>query len=552
MPGDAIWKALVNFETAPLREGATQLLGALGLKSERIINADYFDGSPDTFLREFSQTHESLTDAQRQAWCRLIYRLSFLFQITEEDICLSPSDGNSEGIVAHSIVFVAADIRYTPYLTQGELVPIVQTLNILSQPVICLFRYKNKMAIAATAQRQHKIQPEKDAFIRSGVTMNIHLTRTQSRHKDFFLKWRRIITSGLPATFGDVVAHAAFVQDKKRLEHLCERSDAPVALCSYLEKVSQWPLLTKSQEQELARNMQSKEQDKFICSNLRLVIWVARKYLNVSNLDLLDLIQEGNLGLMKALEKYDYKLGYKFSTYATCWIRQAITRAIADQDRTIRVPVHRIETIRKLKRLQRQILRKTGHEASAIELAEKTEMLEEKVHEVIEMAEEQKISIDDNTGLYVENTAERTVSTARNEILDTLNNACLEVHKAMKLIEEKLISFEFLTGNNEVPHARGFVDDNISTSLDEFANSLIRKKVVARLLDNLKPREADVIRMRFGIYKDKDYTLEEIGTQFGLTRERIRQIEAKALKKLRHLTCSSHLRNFLAMTGAYY
>ena len=267
----------------------------------------------------------------------------------------------------------------------------------------------------------------------------------------------------------------------------------------YIRAANEYPMLTAEEEKELAERLYYHEDldaaKKLILSHLRFVIHVARGYSGYG-LPQADLIQEGNIGLMKAVDKFEYRRGYKFSTYATWWIRQAITRSIADQARTIRIPVHMIETINKLNRISRQMLQEMGREATPEELAERMGMPEDKIRKVLKIAKEP-------------------------------------------------ISMETPIGDDDDSHLGDFIEDSTLELPLDSATAQSLKAATHEVLEGLTPREAKVLRMRFGIDMNTDHTLEEVGKQFDVTRERIRQIEAKALRKLRHPSRSETLRSFL-------
>ena len=288
---------------------------------------------------------------------------------------------------------------------------------------------------------------------------------------------------------------------KLELVRIGEYTDDIKHLQSRLLAFEQEYGLTISEIKDINRQMSIGEakarraKKEMVEANLRLVISIAKKYTN-RGLQFLDLIQEGNIGLMKAVDKFEYRRGYKFSTYATWWIRQAITRSIADQARTIRIPVHMIETINKLNRISRQILQETGREATPEELAEKMELSEDKIRKVLKIAKEP-------------------------------------------------ISMETPVGDDDDSHLGDFIEDNNIESPIDCATAEGLREATLEILETLTPREAKVLRMRFGIEMNTDHTLEEVGKQFDVTRERIRQIEAKALRKLRHPSRSEKLRSFL-------
>lgn len=272
--------------------------------------------------------------------------------------------------------------------------------------------------------------------------------------------------------------------------------DDPVRM--YLKEIGKIPLLDADKEMELAEKISHGDEhakNQLVEANLRLVVSIAKRYVG-KGMFFLDLIQEGNLGLIKAVDKFDYQKGYKFSTYATWWIRQAITRAIADQARTIRIPVHMVETIHKVSRYSRQLLQELGHEATADEIAEKMGMSADRVREILKIAQDP-------------------------------------------------VSLETPIGEEEDSHLGDFIEDNDSPAPAETASySLLRKQLCA-VLHTLTPREEHVLKLRFGLEDGRTRTLEEVGKEFDITRERIRQIEAKALRKLRHPSRSKRLKDYL-------
>ena len=298
-----------------------------------------------------------------------------------------------------------------------------------------------------------------------------------------------------------IEAEALEVSDKQ-LEEEYENAklDDPVRM--YLKEIGKIPLLTPEEEFEVAKDLVSEDEKardaarkRMSEANLRLVVSIAKRYVG-RGMQLLDLIQEGNLGLMKAVEKFDYTKGYKFSTYATWWIRQSITRAIADQARTIRIPVHMVETINKVLRTSHSMVQSLGREPTTQEIADELHMDLQKVEEILKIAQEP-------------------------------------------------VSLETPIGEEEDSHLGDFIQDDEASQPSEEASYTLLREQLEEVLSTLTPREEQVLRMRFGLVDGKPHTLEEVGKEFDVTRERIRQIESKALRKLRHPSRSKKLRDFL-------
>lgn len=281
-------------------------------------------------------------------------------------------------------------------------------------------------------------------------------------------------------------------------KYMGKTSDVNDPVKMYLKEIGKVPLLTREEEIELAKRIENGDEaakKKLAEANLRLVVSIAKKYIG-SGMSFLDLIQEGNLGLIKALDKFDYTKGYKFSTYATWWIRQSITRAIADQGRTIRIPVHMIENINKLIRIQKQLIQELGREPYPEEIAKIMKMDVDKVRDIMKIA-------------------------------------------------QKPISLDTPVGEEENSQLGDFIEDeNIDTPVDIATHTLLREQLI-HVMETLTPREQEVLRLRFGLDDGRTRTLEEVGVKFNVTRERIRQIESKALRKLRHPSRSKQLKGYL-------
>ena len=326
------------------------------------------------------------------------------------------------------------------------------------------------------------------AGIEIDVSDVLDLIGTADMDNPTLSEMQAIEDEGLPADLDEPEALPEDVENAKL--------DDPVRM--YLKEIGRIKLLTPEEEQEIAKKMAEGDEDarkRMSEANLRLVVSIAKRYVG-RGMQLLDLIQEGNLGLMRAVEKFDYTKGFKFSTYATWWIRQAITRAIADQARTIRIPVHMVETINRVLRTSHSMVQKLGREPTTKEIADELHIEESKVEEVLKIAQEP-------------------------------------------------VSLETPIGEEEDSHLGDFIQDDEASQPSEEASYTLLREQLEEVLSTLTPREEQVLRMRFGLTDGKPHTLEEVGKEFDVTRERIRQIESKALRKLRHPSRSKKLRDFL-------
>ena len=326
------------------------------------------------------------------------------------------------------------------------------------------------------------------AGIEIDVSDVLDLIGTADMDNPTLSEMQAIENEGLPADLDEPEALPEDVENAKL--------DDPVRM--YLKEIGRIKLLTPEEEQEIAKKMAEGDEDarkRMSEANLRLVVSIAKRYVG-RGMQLLDLIQEGNLGLMKAVEKFDYTKGYKFSTYATWWIRQSITRAIADQARTIRIPVHMVETINRVLRTSHSMVQKLGREPTTKEIADELHIEESKVEEVLKIAQEP-------------------------------------------------VSLETPIGEEEDSHLGDFIQDDEASQPSEEASYTLLREQLEEVLSTLTPREEQVLRMRFGLTDGKPHTLEDVGKEFDVTRERIRQIESKALRKLRHPSRSKKLRDFL-------
>lgn len=355
--------------------------------------------------------------------------------------------------------------------------------------------------------KQFRLVPKQFDYLVNSMRVMMDRVRTQERLimklcvEQCKMPKKNFITLFTGNETSDTWFNAAIAMNKPWSEKLHDVSEEVHRALQKLQQIEEETGLTIEQVKDINRRMSIGEakarraKKEMVEANLRLVISIAKKYTN-RGLQFLDLIQEGNIGLMKAVDKFEYRRGYKFSTYATWWIRQAITRSIADQARTIRIPVHMIETINKMNRITRQVLQETGQEPDPSELAEKMQIPEDKIRRILKIAKEP-------------------------------------------------ISMETPIGDDEDSHLGDFLEDTETEAPAETAQNENLEEAIKQVLDSLTPREAKVLRMRFGIEMSSDHTLEEVGKQFDVTRERIRQIEAKALRKLRHPSRSDKLKSFI-------
>lgn len=364
---------------------------------------------------------------------------------------------------------------------------------------------ENKQSTAVPKKtREEKIEAEISKLIAMAQKKNNKLTEDEIVEKVEKFNLNAVEMEGLyeALTKNDIAVKELTFEEKVSLDKMIGDGSTDDSVKMYLKDIGSVPLLSPDEELQLAQQMSSdlKAESDYAKSrlseaNLRLVVSIAKRYVG-RGMQFLDLIQEGNLGLMKAVDKFDYTKGFKFSTYATWWIRQSITRAIADQARTIRIPVHMVETINKTGRVSRQLLQTLGREPSTAEIAAEMGISEEKVVEI------QKIAQDP-------------------------------------------VSLETPIGEEEDSHLGDFIEDNNATSPSDSAEKRMLREQLLQVLDTLTPRENELLRKRYGLDDNKPKTLEEVGHEFNVTRERIRQIEAKALRKLRHPNRTKKLKDYL-------
>jgi len=381
--------------------------------------------------------------------------------------------------------------RKKGFLTYGEVASALEGLDLTEEQVDDVYRALNEMDIEVVSDkkagtRMSFMPDDSDDEFEDDVPGGAHKTAIATPLSEKAARDEDVVEVESPGEATDI--------DLSIPEGVA--LDDPVRM--YLKEIGRVPLLTAEEEVELAKRMEMGDKEakqRLIEANLRLVVSIAKRYVGRGML-FLDLIQEGNMGLIKAVEKFDYRKGYKLSTYATWWIRQAITRAIADQARTIRIPVHMVETINKLIRTSRQLLQELGREPTAEEIASEMGITPDRVREILKIAQEP-------------------------------------------------VSLETPIGEEEDSHLGDFIEDEDAPAPAEAASFLLLREQIEEVLGTLNEREQKVLRLRFGLDDGKARTLEEVGREFGVTRERIRQIEAKALRKLRHPQRSKRLRDYL-------
>ena len=503
----AIRQSLREFARVPLHEGALNLLAAMDINGRTLETTN---GSLQHFL-QFFPPNKALTQRETDLLNANIYQIFFLCQWTGEEISEAAAAGAGENIkfdhrdsFIQSLLFVTASLRFGA-LDASLLGEITRAINkIFAHPVIVFFREGRNMALGTMNRRAHQRDHDKAVLEEPHVNRNIRLDNPEYAHL-------KILHDLVPQQLEKLIENDEELEisrDELSFDHLAKgivktldddeekiarRVSDTIDFSNYLRDAARFPLLSREEEVELGKQVENGCEDsknKFINSNLRLVIWWAKKYSSYNNHLLLpDLVQEGNLGLIRGVEKWDWQRGFKFSTYGSWWIRQSITRAISNKERMIRVPVYMLELINKIKRAQRVFYNETGRGPTLEEIAQKTELSLE------------------------------------------------QVKKAWEVIPDALL------GDNIIMDAR---NNETAKNPEEQAIQSNLQAIVSKVLSTtLPPRMERVLRMRFGIGTDQNHTLEEVGQEFSVTRERIRQIEVKALKKLRHPSRARKLKSFI-------
>jgi RNA polymerase primary sigma factor len=503
----SINQALSSFAKGKLADNARNLFFVLGYRSDR--TSQFSPNTSDNFIASFD-IYQKLN--HQKALLEEWLSVDFLFQFTGTEIAdndqfVEFDSSSGESAFFTSYLFFAIALRRSAY-TIEQLDGIIREINqLLPMPAIVLFQHGETLTLSMINRRANKHNESKDVLgkvkhikdipfaspTNSHLKMlfNIFLTELHENHgfsnfDEFHEAWHKTIPDSI----------------KFKKERLL-----PDSLRVYLQEIGRFPRLKAEEEIELARKIAElelessrKAKHKMVESNLRLVVSIAKRYQN-RGLDFLDLIQEGNLGLIKAVEKFDCTKGYRFSTYATCWIRQAITRAIHNHSRTIRLPVHLWRTISEVKKTTKQLSQEIGRKPTEKEIATKMEMTIAKLRFVIKSA-------------------------------------------------KSIISLDTKMGEDEGSTLGELIEFDGETPEDYIFN-INRLRDIERALNSLKPRECDIIRMRFGLDDGREKSLQEIGNIFDVTRERIRQIEAKALRKLHHLNRNSILKDYIRPTAIY-